>query len=453
MSDLQELIRRKSVIENAGGRERTDRQHAAGGMTARERLGRLFDAGSFAEGWAFSGPDMVCGSGRVEGRTVFAFAQDATLPGDVTPDGLEKACRAVASAAGSGSPVVALLDSRCSMGPAALAGQGRLAAAMLRARGRVPVLCAVMGHCAGFAACLAETADLVLMTRETSELFLDSPDALQSLSGESVTAGALGGAELSATRNASADLIFDSDPELLDKARALLGLLPSGAPAVPSDDVNRLTPSLEALPQGYAMAEVVSACADAGTAEEIGALDACGVLTAFARFAGRAAGVVANDPRRFAGRLSEAGCRKAARFIDLCARRGLPVVTFADTQGFLPTLSEARAGNARAAALLAQAYVSAAVPKVTLVVGGAYGAAGVLMGSRALGADIVYALPSARAAVQPGGEDGPYEAAQLGEFDDVIHPAMARRMLIAALNLCAAGTAPAPQRRAGTHLL
>lgn len=487
---LEQLIDRKEKLEEGGGWQRIEKQHASGKLTARERLALLFDPDSFVEIDPFvthrchhfgmekelyDGDGVVGGYGRVDGRIVFAYAQDFTvLGGSLGEVQANKICKILDTAYKTGSPVVGMNDSggaRIQEGIEALSGYGKIFFRNTRASGVIPQITAIMGPCAGGAVYSPALTDFIFMVDKTSKMFITGPDVIKTVTGEVVSAEALGGASSHNTKSGVASFMDPTDEECIKHIRRLLSFLPSNyreeAPqGTMNDDPNRSVEALrDILPdnpnRAYNMYDVIKAIADNGEYLDVMERYARNMITCFIHVHGRSVGVIANQPNHLAGCLDVDASDKAARFIRFCDAFGIPLLTLEDVPGFLPGVNQEYTGIIRHGAKMLYAYSEATVPKVTLITRKAYGGAYLAMCCKDMGADIVYAWPDAEVAVM--GPEGaaniifrgvkseeerkekiaeykekfatPYIAASRGLVDDVIDPADSRKMIIAAFEM------------------
>ncbi len=502
LTAIERLRAREAQARQGGGRQRIDAQHAKGKLTARERLDLLFDPGTFYEVDAFvqapggdhPGDSVVTGWGRVDGRVVYAFAQDFTvLGGSVGRAHGQKICKLQDLALQNGAPLVGLNDSggaRIQEGVDALHAYGEIFYRNTLASGVIPQISVILGPCAGGAVYSPAITDFVVMVRGTAQMFITGPDVVQAVTREQVSMEALGGAEAHAGRSGVAHLTYDDEATALAGVRQLLGFLPANntdsAPCRPvSDPVDRLAPELDtwvpASPdQPYDMRGVIERIVDEGEFLEIHARFAPHLLVGFARLGGRPAGIVAQQPDALAGVLDLDASDKGARFVRFCDCFNLPLVTFVDTPGFLPGVSQEHGGIIRHGAKMIFAYAEATVPKLSVVTRKAYGGAYIVMSSRSLRSDLCLAWPGAEIAVM--GPEGavnvlyrrelaaaddpaaarqaliqqyreqfanPYEAAARGYLDGVIVPRETRPRLIAALEALSAKRATRPPKKHG----
>ena len=492
MSDrLSELLR---AAELGGGAERMRRQHEAGKLTARERIALLFDPGTFEEidalvthrcqdfGMAdqvVPGDGVVCGSGRVDGRPVYAFAQDFTVfGGSLSETNAQKIVKVMDLAVRMGAPIVGLNDSggaRIQEGVVSLGGYADIFLRNTLASGVVPQLSAIMGPCAGGAVYSPAITDFIVMVRDTSYMFVTGPDVVKTVTHESVTKEQLGGAATHNEVSGVAHFAVDDDRECLQLLRALLSYLPSNnldaAPIVETGDpIDRDVTALDALvpaspTQPYDMHELVELVVDQDSFLEVHAQYARNILVGFARLAGRSVGIVANQPAHLAGTLDIDASVKGARFVRFCDAFNIPLVTFEDVPGFLPGTAQEFGGIIRHGAKLLYAFAEATVPKITVITRKAYGGAYCVMSSKHIRTDVNFAWPTAEIAVM--GPEGavnvlyrreleaaddpaavrarktaefrekfanPFVAASRGFVDEVIQPRTTRRKIVEALS-------------------
>jgi propionyl-CoA carboxylase beta chain len=487
---LDDLERR---AELGGGVERLERQHAGGKLTARERMELLFDPGTFEEldklvthrcldfGMAdqiVPGDGVVSGHGLVDGRPVFAFAQDFTVfGGSLSETNAAKIVKIMDLAMKLGAPIVGLNDSggaRIQEGVLSLAGYADIFLRNTLASGVVPQISAIMGPCAGGAVYSPAITDFIVMVKNTSYMFVTGPDVLQTVTHEDVTKHDLGGAMTHNMKSGVAHFAAEDDRECLALIRDLLSFLPSNNLDDPprarsSDPPDREDPSLDTLVpastnQPYDMLDLIHTVADDSYFVEVQQHYARNIIVGFARLDGRPVGIVANQPAVLAGTLDIDASLKAARFVRFCDAFNIPIVTFEDVPGFLPGTVQEYGGIIKHGAKLLFAFAEATVPKVTVITRKAYGGAYCVMSSKHIRTDFNYAWPSAELAVM--GPEGavqilykreleaaadpaaaraekveefrekfanPYIAAARGFIDEVIHPRETRRKLIAAL--------------------
>jgi propionyl-CoA carboxylase beta chain len=490
LDHLADLERR---AERGGGDDRLKRQHDAGKLSARERIDLLFDPGSFDEvdklvthrcrdfgmdEQIVPGDGVVAGAGRVDGRPVFAFAQDFTVfGGSLSETNAAKIVKIMDLALKMGAPVVGLNDSggaRIQEGVLSLGGYADIFLRNTLASGVIPQISAIMGPCAGGAVYSPAITDFNIMVEGTSYMFVTGPDVLRTVTHEEVTKEELGGAKTHNELSGVAHFSVHDDRECLQLIRELLGYLPGnnldGAPVrATSDPIDREDEALDSLVppspnQPYDMHDLVHAVADDGAFLEVQREYARNIVVGFARLGGRSVGMIANQPAHLAGTLDIDASVKAARFVRFCDAFNIPLVTFEDVPGFLPGTRQEYGGIIRHGAKLLYAYAEATVPKLTVITRKAYGGAYCVMSSKHIRTDVNFAWPTAEIAVMgPEGavnilhkreietaEDpaaqrakrveefkekfaNPYVAASRGFIDEVIRPRQTRAKLIAAL--------------------
>ncbi|MFF6813411.1 acyl-CoA carboxylase subunit beta [Streptomyces sp. NPDC012403] len=498
---------RDEVLE--GVPRATEAQHARGKLTARERLALLFDENSFTEieqlrrhratgfGLEAKRPytdGVVTGWGKVEGRTVFAFAHDFRIFGGALGEAhAAKIHKVMDLAIAAGAPLVSLNDgagARIQEGVQALAGYGGIFRRNTMASGVIPQISVMLGPCAGGAAYSPALTDFVFMVRDTSQMFITGPDVVKAVTGEEITQNGLGGADVHAETSGVAHFVYDDEEACLAEVRYLLSMLPANNRETPPDVRSgdpadrRCERLLELVPldgsRPYDMHQVIAELVDDGDYMEVHERWATSVVTALARLDGQVVGVVANQPQSFAGVLDIHSSEKAARFVQLCDAFNIPLVTLVDVPGFLPGVDQEHGGIIRHGAKLLYAYCNATVPRVQVILRKAYGGAYIVMDSRSIGTDVSLAWPSNEIAVM--GAEGaanvvfrrqiqaaqdpeavreqlvkeykselmhPYYAVERGLVDDVIDPADTRSALIGALSMLRAKHSPLPSRKHG----
>jgi methylmalonyl-CoA decarboxylase subunit alpha len=425
---IEDLGKREEQARALGGPKGIDKQHKEGKLTARERLDLLFDPGSFAEqdmfishrcvdfemaGAEIPGDGVVTGSGLVEGRRVFAFAQDFTArAGTMSEMQSKKICKAMDLALKTGSPFVGLCDSggaRIQEGVDSLSGYGQIFFRNSVSSGVIPQLSAIMGPAAGGAVYSPAMTDFVFMVKNTSYMFITGPQVIKTVTGEEISFEDLGGALVHNEKSGCAHFACESDADCIAQIRTLLSFLPQNnledPPVVETaDDPAREIPELDAIipdnpRDAYDMHTLIRAIADDGVLFEPHALYATNIVTCFIRMAGHPVGVIANQPVVMAGCLDVNASDKATRFIRFCDAFNLPILTIADVPGYLPGSDQEWAGIIRHGAKLLWCYSEATVPKITLITRKAYGGAYLAMCSSDLRADCVFAWPMAEIAV------------------------------------------------------
>ena len=509
MSKLEELRRQKEQIALGGGQKRIDAQHESGKLTARERLNILFDEGSFVENDVFvahrstnfdlaekkvSGDGVVTGYGTVDGRLVYAFAQDFTvLGGSLGEYHAEKIVKIQNMALKMGAPVVGLNDSggaRIQEGVASLSGFGKIFFNNTISSGVIPQISVIMGPCAGGAVYSPAITDFVFMVDKTSKMFITGPQVIKTVTGEDVSAEQLGGAMTHNSISGVAHFIGKDDEDTLKQVRTLLSYMPSNnletAPVIASgDDPNRQIPELnDFIPENpnkaYDVYDIIKMIADDGVIYDVIPHYAKNIVTCFIRLDGESIGVIANQPKVSAGCLDINASDKAARFVRRCDAFNIPLLTMQDVPGFLPGTDQEYGGIIRHGAKLLYAYCEATVPKVTLVLRKAYGGAYIAMCNKELGADLVLAWPSAQIAVMGAAGaanivfkneiaeaadpiekreekvaeyeekfNNPYRAAELGYVDDIIEPSTTRQRLVSAFDMLSSKRDSLPPKKHG----
>lgn len=506
---LTELQYRRNVIEQGGGEAKIKKQHDGGKLTARERINKLFDAGSFVEIDAFvthrcsefgmdcveaPGEGVVTGYGTVDGRLVYVYAQDFTvIGGSLGEMHAKKICKVMDMAAKMGAPIIGMNDSggaRIQEGIDALSGFGEIFFRNTCNSGVIPQISVIMGPCAGGAVYSPAITDFIFMVEKTSQMFITGPNVIKSVTGEDVTSEDLGGAGVHGSKSGVAHFAAANDEECIEQIKTLLSYLPSNnleeAPYVaPTDEINRLSEKLTTIVpdeanKAYDVKELIAEVVDNGVFFEIQKDFAQNIVIGYARMNGQVVGIVANQPKVMAGSLDINSSDKAARFIRFCDSFNIPLVTFTDVPGYFPGVEQEQGGIIRHGAKLLYAYSEATVPKINVITRKAYGGAYIAMSSKHLGADMVMAWPTAEIAVM--GPEGaaniifkndiknssdpiatraekiqeyrnkfasPYEAARRGYIDDVIEPDSTRPRIIAALEMLASKRESRPSKKHG----
>jgi len=451
MNAREELERRRERVLGLGGPARIARQRQMGKLTARERLARLLDPGSFEElgahvthrgqGLGLSNGDapgdgVVTGVGLVAGRTVYVYAQDFTvLGGSLGEMHAAKIQRVQDLALKAGAPVVGLNDSggaRIQEGVDALNGYGEIFKRNTHASGVIPQITAIMGPSAGGAVYSPALTDLVVMVRGTAQMFITGPQVIEAVTGEKVSAEELGGADSQLRRSGVAHFAVDDDAAALDLIRELLTRLPSNnledpltRVSAPAEDVPlaHLVPDDPNKP--YDIVAAIRGIFDRGSFLEFQKGYADNVVVGLAYLDGHPVAVVANQPRVLAGTLDINASDKLARFVRFADAFNFPLVTLVDTPGYLPGTSQEYGGIIRHGAKVLYAYAEATVPKVTVICRKAYGGAYLAMCSRSLGADLAVAWPTAEIAVM--GPEGAANIIYRRELEAAENPAEARQ--------------------------
>ncbi|NLC02701.1 MAG: methylmalonyl-CoA carboxyltransferase [Tissierellia bacterium] len=506
---LKKLLETSEKIELGGGRERIERHHKSGKLTARERVNLFFDEGSFVEIDKFVkhrstnfGMDevdapadgVVTGYGTVDGRLVFIYAQDFTVMGGSLGEmHANKIAKIQDMALKMGAPIIGMNDSggaRIQEGVDALSGFGKIFYRNTISSGVIPQISVIMGPCAGGAVYSPAITDFIFMVENTSMMFITGPEVIKSVTGEEVTQEALGGAMTHNRTSGVAHFADKTEEECIERIKELLSYLPSnnleGAPIYDMDDqINRIEEGLnDIVPENpnkpYDMKEIIKILADNGNFFEVQSLYAQNIITGYIRLNGKTIGVVANQPKVLAGCLDINASDKAGRFIRTCDAFNIPLLNLVDVPGFLPGTGQEYGGIIRHGAKMLYAYSEATVPKVTLILRKAYGGAYIAMCNKELGADQVFAWPNAEIAVM--GPDGaaniifkhdiansedpvaaraekieeyketvanPYIAAQRGYVDDVIVPSTTRPRLISAFDMLQTKIETRPNKKHG----
>ena len=492
---IEKLHQMREQARLGGGQARIDRQHERGKLTARERIEKLLDPGSFREldmfvthratGFGvekqkYLGDSVVTGWGRINGRLVYVFSQDFTVfGGSLSEAHAEKVCKIMDLAMKNGAPVIGLNDSggaRIQEGVASLAGYAYIFLRNVLASGVIPQISVILGPCAGGAVYSPAMTDFTIMTKGTSHMFITGPEVIKAVTHEEVTFEELGGAMAHASKSGVAHFAAENEEHSLAMVRQLLSYLPQNntedPPFVPTaDPEDRMDAELATIvpdspTRAYDMKAVIRHVVDDGQFMEVHEHWAQNIIVGFARMGGFAVGIVAQQPLVLAGVLDIEASRKAARFVRFCDAFNIPIITFVDVPGFLPGVEQEHGGIILNGAKLLYAYCEATVPKITIITRKAYGGAYDVMSSKHIRGDISYAWPTAEIAVM--GPDGavnivfrkeiaaaadpaaekarlveeyrerfanPYIAAARGYIDDVIEPQETRPRIIEALKM------------------
>jgi len=506
---LLDLANRKEQAKLGGGEKRIEKQHQKGKYSARERIEKLLDPGSFEEFDLFvthrctdfemekSQPltdGVVTGYGTINGRLVFLFSQDFTVfGGSLSKAYAEKIIKVMDMAAKVGAPVIGLNDSggaRIQEGVDALAGYADIFLKNVLYSGVVPQISMILGPCAGGAVYSPAITDFTMMVDKTSYMFLTGPKVVKQVTREEVTADQLGGASIHSAKSGVAHFNFTSEDEAFENTKKLLSYLPQNNTEPPpvsenNDPIDRIDESLnyivpEDINKPYDMKDVITTIIDSKDFFEVQPDFAKNIIIGFARLNGMPVGIVANQPKVLAGVLDNNASIKAARFIRFCDSFNIPILTFEDVPGFMPGTVQEYNGIIRNGAKLLFAYAECTVPKVTVIVRKAYGGAYCVMSSKHLRGDVNFAWPTAEIAVM--GPDGaveiiynneikeaedkdktltelkekykdlfanPYNAARKGYIDDVIVPANTRMRIIKALKMLASKEDDMPYKKHG----
>ena len=506
---LSDLAARKDQARTAGGEPALERHRAKGKLTARERIEYLLDEDSFQEldmltrhiasgmGLEENRPytdGVITGYGTIDGRKVCVYSQDFTVFGGALGETHGAKIHKIMDLATSmGLPVIGLNDgagARIQEGVAALNAYGGIFRRNAAASGVIPQVSVILGPCAGGAVYSPALTDFIFMVKDTSHMFITGPDVVRTVTGDVVTLEELGGAQTHATKSGVANFVMPDEKSVLDEVRYLLSFLPSNNMEEPprimsGDPADRSCDSLrDLLPkssnQPYDMKKVIAAVVDDGDYLEVHANYAQQVTCGFARVDGHTVGIVGNQPAVLAGVLDIASSEKAARFVRTCDAFNVPIITFVDVPGFMPGVDQEYGGIIRHGAKLLYAFCEATVPRISVITRKAYGGAYVVMNSKSIGADLVFAWPTAELAVM--GSSGaveivhrrdlleaadpnarrtelideyeeryatPYIAAERGFVDDVIDPADTRRVLARSLDLLRSKREELPKRKHG----
>jgi acetyl-CoA/propionyl-CoA carboxylase carboxyl transferase subunit len=492
---ISELKEKRTSISLGGGQKRVDAQHAKGKQTARERVQQLLDEGSFLEVDAYwthrhtdfgmdekrtPGDSVVVGFGKINGRMVCVYAQDFTvLGGSFSEVHGQKVAKILDLAMDSGVPVIGLMDSvgaRIQEGVYSLAAFSELFWRNTQASGVVPQISVMLGPCAGGSVYSPGLTDFVIMTQDASHMFITGPKVIETVTREKVDLESLGGAGVHSTVSGVAHFTAQDEADALAITRQLVDYLPGNnaepPPGItPEDDPWRQDPSLDTLVpadpgMAYDIRDVIEKVFDLGSFLPVHEHFAPNAMVGFARLHGQAVGVVANQPLAMAGVLDIDASDKIARFIRFCDAFNFPLFTFVDTPGFMPGVKQEHGGIIRHGAKIVYAYSEATVPKVAVITRKAYGGAYIVMSSKFIRTDLVFAWPTAEVAVM--GADGavnilyskqlkaeadpeaarqeivaefkdkfskPYTPAASGHIDEILIPSETRPRLIAALEL------------------
>ncbi|MFY9489052.1 MAG: acyl-CoA carboxylase subunit beta [Solirubrobacterales bacterium] len=486
-----------------------EKQHAKGKLTARERIHKLLDPGTFQEVDTFVrhrtydfnmeknrpwGDAVVTGHGLIDGRPVCVFSQDFTIFGGSLGEVMsEKMCKIMDLADRIGCPVIGINDSggaRIQEGVVSLASYGDVFSRNVKSSGVIPQISVIMGPCAGGAVYSPAMTDFIFMVKETSHMFITGPDVIKTVTGEETTFEELGGAMSHSTKSGVAHFASNSEEECLEDVRYLMSFMPQNNLELPprvecTDPADRMDLSLDTVVpdnpnKPYDMREVVKRIVDDEDFFEVHEHFAKNIIIGYARLNGIAVGILGNQPSQMAGVLDIDASIKGARFVRTCDAFNIPIVTFTDVPGFLPGTAQEWDGIIRHGAKLLYAFTEATVPKITVVTRKAYGGAYDVMASKHMGADFNFAWPTAEVAVM--GPEGavniiyrkdiansptpderreklmddykarfanPYSAAERGYIDDVIVPHETRPKLISALEMLQNKKVAQPRRKHG----
>lgn len=504
------FLEREEALNKQYDSNRVSKQHSKGKLTAHERINLLFDAGTFDEIDAFVTPasqpvdfgkveksfgdGVIAGHGKVNGRLVFAYAQDFTIMGgSLGIVHARKIAKIQDMALKMGTPIIALIDSggaRIQEGIASLSGYANIFHNIIHSSGIIPQISVIMGPAAGGAVYAPALTDFVFMTNHTSYMFVTGPNVVKEVLNEDVTSDGLGGAEVHARKSGVAHMIYEDEENTILALKKFLSYLPSNnvenSPVLEHDgsvaDFNeRLRDIVPDDPnKAYDVKDIINQIVDRNSFFETAELFAPNIITGFARLRGKTLGIVANQPKVLAGVLDINSSDKAARFIRFCDAFNIPILTLEDVPGFLPGVDQEHDGIIRHGAKLLFAYAEATVPKITVILRKAYGGAYIVMNSKNLGGDFNFAWPTAEIAVM--GPDGavailyrrelessanpdelkkelvkkyrdkvanPFIADENGYIDEVIDPAITRKKIISAFNALNNKWVKVPARKHG----
>jgi propionyl-CoA carboxylase beta chain len=506
---IEHLRRLREEAEHSGSKRAVDKQHDAGKLTARERIDALLDKDSFVEidmlvrhratGFGIEdrkppGDAVITGWGTIDGRTVFVFAEDFTVFGGSLGEVVsEKICKVMDLAMSTGAPLIGLKDSggaRIQEGVLALDGYGKIFRRNVDASGVIPQISVIMGPCAGGAVYSPAITDFVYQVEGTSHLFITGPDVIKAVTGEDVTFDTLGGSHPHSTISGVTHFVSSDGRHALEEVRYLISFLPQNNMETPpfftpTDRPDRMEEALTGIVpdspnQPYDMVDVIEQVLDDGEFYEVHQHFAPNIVVGLGRLDGYTVGIVGNNPAALAGTLDIDASVKAARFVRFCDAFNIPLVTFVDVPGFLPGVDQEHGGIIRHGAKLLYAYCEATVPRLTVITRKSYGGAYLVMNSRAVGADVVFAWPTAEIAVMGAqgavnvihrreladAEDpdarraeliadyedrfsNPYVAAERGLVDEVIEPRETRPRLIQALEMLRTKRTSLPPKKHG----
>lgn len=506
---IEKLAAERARVQAGGGEARIAKQHEKGKLSARERIEQFVDPGSFQETGAFRknrttafGMDkadmpadgVVTGAGSLMGRPVFLASQDFTVVGGSAGETHNtKVTETMENALEAGAPFVFINDSggaRVQEGIDSLSGYGKVFYANVKLSGVVPQIAIIAGPCAGGAVYSPALTDFVIQTRK-AHMFITGPGVIKQVTGEEVSQDDLGGADAHQQVSGVNDFVVDTDEQALLVARKLLSFLPSNAyeeapiynpdySAEPDEAMRDIVP-IEGK-KGYDVRDVITKIVDYGDFLEVKAGYATNIVTGFGRVGGRSVGFICNQPRVMSGVLDINASDKGSRFIDICDAYNIPIVNLVDVPGFLPGVAQEHGGIIRHGAKMLYQYANATVPKITVVLRKAYGGSYLAMCSKEMGADKVFAWPSAEIAVM--GAEGaaavvfrkeieqaedpttkraelvqayrdqfatPFASAAHGYVDDIIDPADTRRQILVSLELLAKKRAQRPEKKHGVQ--
>ena len=504
---VEELIARRAAANAGGGVEKQEKRRKRGLLNARERIDQLYDNGSFQESGMhvdhdtsgmdhvrMPGDGVVTGIGNVNGRPVAAFSQDFTVSGgSLGRMHSPKICDMMETAANLGIPVVAINDSggaRIQEGVHSLSGYGKVFYRNVELSGLVPQIAIIAGPCAGGAADSPALMDFLIMTRKSAQMFICGPEVIKAATGQEAPIEQFGTADAHASVSGNIHFVAEDDKHALEITRKLLSFLPQNnmqdpPHRIPNDVANFEDPGMnDLIPEGTKkpldVRKVIERLVDGGDFLEVQKEFAKNILIGFARIDGMVVGIVGNQPMVKAGTLDVDSSDKGARFIRFCNAYNIPLVILVDVPGFMPGLAQERGGIIRHGAKMLFAFAAATVPKITVILGKAYGGAYLAMCSKDMGADFVYAWPTGEIAVM--GAEGavaviykkeiesaadpkakqaeliaqyrkefasPYQAAEHGMITDVIMPSETKTKLSLALRISLTKRLTRPPKKHG----
>jgi propionyl-CoA carboxylase beta chain len=507
---FRSFTEREEALKKQYSAERIRKQHSKGKLTAHERIALLFDEGTFEEIDAYVTPSdqgvefgkvelaygdgVVTGHGKIDGRLVFAFAQDFTIMGgSLGIVHARKIAKVQEMALKMGAPFIGINDSggaRIQEGIASLNGYAAIFNNIIQSSGIIPQISVVMGPAAGGAVYAPALTDWVFMTSNTSYMFVTGPNVVREVLNEEISSEELGGAEVHARQSGVANMIYDDEENTIIAVRKFLSYLPSNNLENPpvsaySEDTPDVNPRLrDIMPddpnKAYDVRDVINLIVDRNSFFETSELFAQSLITGFGRMKGHTLGIVANQPKVLAGVLDIDSSTKGARFIRFCDAFNIPILTLVDVPGFMPGPEQEHGGIIRHGAKLLYAFTEATVPRLSVIVRKAYGGAYLVMNSKHIHADVNYAWPSAEIAVM--GPDGavailyrrelaeakdpaalkkelvrkyrekvanPFIADEKGYIDEVIDPAQTRAKLLSAFEALGNKSVKAPSRKHG----
>lgn len=450
---LDILTKLRADVEAGGGQKRIDKQHAGGKYTARERIAKLFDEGSFKEIDVFANTELdyrnvknpnegvIGGYGTMNGRKVYIFAQDFTVVGgSLGRVHAAKICKVLDMAMKVGAPVIGICDSggaRIQEGVDALDGYGQIFYRNTIASGVIPQISVIMGPCAGGAVYSPALTDFIMMVQNTSQMFITGPLVIKATTGEDVSQETLGGAATHNQVSGVAHFMAANEDDCIAQIKALVSYLPLNnldePPTYPAvepefDKETLLTVVPDDANKGYDMRNVIKAVVDAGSLFEVHQYYATNGVVGFARINGQVVGIIANQPRVLAGCLDINVSDKIAKQIRFCDCFNIPIVTFMDVPGFLPGVQQEYGGIIRHGAKMLYAYSEATVPKITIITRKAYGGAYLAMCAASLRADTTFAWPTAEIAVM--GPEGAVNVINRKEIAEAENPIEKRKQLV-----------------------